>query len=136
MTFGSSSTGTEPSRNEYSHAEKPHSQTRDEESAVGDSVIPRSPAWTRDEESTITVIGGFLQATTRDGGQLGDREGAERAVRELLTQKPNFAALARDEWAKWLGHGETLEHQLEGLGKAGLDIPPPVGADEPRAARR
>jgi serine/threonine-protein kinase len=62
-------------------------------------------------------------------GQLGDRAGAERAVRELLAQKPDFVAVARDEWGKWLGHGEILEHQLDGLRKAGLDVPPPAGAD-------
>jgi TolB-like protein/Tfp pilus assembly protein PilF len=56
-------------------------------------------------------------------GQLGERAGAERAVRELLAQKPDFAAVARDEYGKWLGHGEILEHQLDGLRKAGLDIP-------------
>jgi serine/threonine protein kinase len=62
-------------------------------------------------------------------GQLGEREAAEGAVRELLAQKPDFVTVARDEWAKWLGHGEIVEHMLDGLRKAGLDIPPPAGTD-------
>ena len=57
-------------------------------------------------------------------GQLGDRDTARRALRELLAQKPDFAATARENFAKWLGHGELLEHTLEGLRKAGLEVAP------------
>jgi TolB-like protein/Flp pilus assembly protein TadD len=65
-------------------------------------------------------------------GQLGEREAAQGALRELLAQKPDFADIARHEWAKWLGPGELLEHVLDGLRKAGLEIPAPGGATRPR----
>jgi TolB-like protein len=55
-------------------------------------------------------------------GQLGDREAARQAVRELLAQKPDFAATAREEWGRWVGPGELLEHLVDGLRKAGLDV--------------
>jgi tetratricopeptide (TPR) repeat protein len=56
-------------------------------------------------------------------GQLGDRDTARRALRELLAQKPAFATSAREDFAKWLGHSELLEHVLDGLRKAGLEAP-------------
>jgi TolB-like protein/Tfp pilus assembly protein PilF len=68
-------------------------------------------------------------------GQLGERKAAQGALRELLAQKPDFAAIAREEWAKWVGPGEFLEHVLEGLRKAGLEIPPPDAATPSPASR-
>jgi TolB-like protein len=65
-------------------------------------------------------------------GQLGEREAAQGALRELLAQKPDFAEIAREEWAKWVGPGELLEHILDGLREAGLEIPPPDGATPPK----
>ena len=56
--------------------------------------------------------------------QLGDREMARRALHELLAQNPDFAMSAREDFAKWFGHGELLEHVLHGLRKAGLEVPP------------
>ncbi len=54
-------------------------------------------------------------------GQLGERDAAGNAVRELLKIRPNFRELPRDELKKW--HDEELkEHLLEGLRKAGLEI--------------
>ena len=54
-------------------------------------------------------------------GQLGERQAASNAVRELLKIRPNFKDLPRDELKKW--HDEELkEHLLEGLSKAGLEI--------------
>ena len=61
-------------------------------------------------------------------GQLGDEEAARRAASELLAQKPGFAEVAREEFAKWFGRGELLEHFLDGLRKAGLAIPDAEGA--------
>jgi TolB-like protein/Tfp pilus assembly protein PilF len=55
-------------------------------------------------------------------GQLGDQPAARQAVRDLLTQKPDFAATAREDWGHWLGPGELLEHLLDGLRKAGLEV--------------
>ncbi|MCG6928127.1 MAG: protein kinase [Acidobacteria bacterium] len=66
-------------------------------------------------------------------GQLGEREAAQGALRELLAQKPDFSEIARQEWAKWLGPGELLEQTLDGLRKAGLEIPPPAEATAPGA---
>ncbi len=56
-------------------------------------------------------------------GQLGERALARRALEELAVQKPDMAETARDEWSKWLGSDELLEHALEGLRKAGLHVP-------------
>jgi TolB-like protein/Tfp pilus assembly protein PilF len=61
-------------------------------------------------------------------GQLGEHEAARGAMRELLSLKPDFAAVAREEWGKWLGEGQLLEDALDGLRKAGLSIPAPNGA--------
>ena len=55
-------------------------------------------------------------------GQLGQMEAAGAALRELLALKPNFAEEARDEWNKWFGGGELVEHMIDGLRKAGLKI--------------
>jgi TolB-like protein len=54
--------------------------------------------------------------------QLGEHETARKAVRDLLALKPDFTSIARQEYGKWLGHGELLEHVLDGLRKAGLEI--------------
>jgi TolB-like protein len=54
-------------------------------------------------------------------GQLGDREAARKALGELLALKPDFASTARDELGKWL-RPELVDHVIEGLRKAGLEI--------------
>jgi TolB-like protein/lipopolysaccharide biosynthesis regulator YciM len=66
-------------------------------------------------------------------GQLGAREAAQGALRELLALKPDFAVVAREEYAKWLGPGELVEHVLDGLRKAGLEVLEPAGATTPGA---
>jgi tetratricopeptide (TPR) repeat protein len=57
-------------------------------------------------------------------GQLRNRDAAARALQELLAISPDFPEHARQEIEKFfyaqLAHAE---HVLEGLGKAGLDIP-------------
>ena len=63
-------------------------------------------------------------------GQLGELDAARTALRQLLAMKPDFAATAREEFEKWFGPGELVEHFLDGLRKAGLEIagemgPPP-----------
>jgi non-specific serine/threonine protein kinase len=65
-------------------------------------------------------------------GQLGEREAAEGALEELLAQKPDFATSAREEFGKWVGAGELLESFLDGLRKAGLEVPE-AGAAPPEA---
>jgi TolB-like protein/tetratricopeptide (TPR) repeat protein len=54
-------------------------------------------------------------------GQLGEREAASKAVRELLALRPNFPEVAREELGKWWDP-ELVEHFVDGLRKAGLEI--------------
>ena len=54
-------------------------------------------------------------------GQLGRSEEARKALQDLLTLRPSFAAEARREYSKWYG-SEQVEHMLDGLRKAGLEI--------------
>jgi len=66
-------------------------------------------------------------------GQLGEREAALKALKELLSVRPSFATSARKELEKW-SEPELVEHSVEGLRKAGLEIvddsetPPPKPA--------
>jgi len=55
-------------------------------------------------------------------GQLGRREEAQKAVQDLLALRPDFAAAARQEYAKWYGP-ELIEQIVDGLRKAGLEVP-------------
>ncbi len=55
-------------------------------------------------------------------GQLGRREDALKAVQDLLALRPDFAAAARQEYAKWYD-SELIEQLIDGLRKAGLEIP-------------
>jgi TolB-like protein len=54
-------------------------------------------------------------------GQLGELELARNAARELLTARPGFDTVAREECAKWWGP-ELVEQIMDGLRKAGLEI--------------
>ena len=66
-------------------------------------------------------------------GQLGEREAAGKALRELLALKPDFAVIAREEPGKWFDP-ELVEHLMDGLRKAGLPIPSAGAAlESPRA---
>ena len=80
-------------------------------------------------------------------GQLGELEAARTALLQLLAMKPDFAATAREELEKWFGPGELVEHFLDGLRKAGLEIAveservhdlvvPPRPTRAPRAPRK
>jgi TolB-like protein/Flp pilus assembly protein TadD len=55
-------------------------------------------------------------------GQLGQREAAQNELRELLALRPDFATEARREYSKWYDP-ELVERTLDGLRKAGLDVP-------------
>jgi TolB-like protein len=57
-------------------------------------------------------------------GQLGRKEEARAAVAELLKLYPGFGANVRREFRKYNTTDENLERYVEGLRKAGLDIPP------------
>jgi len=56
-------------------------------------------------------------------GQLGEREAASNAIRELLAVRPDFPAVAREELGKFWDP-ELVEHLIDGLRKAGLEIAP------------
>ena len=54
-------------------------------------------------------------------GQLGERDAARTALRQLLLLKPEFAAAPRQELAKtW--DADMVEHLLDGLRQAGLEV--------------
>jgi serine/threonine protein kinase len=75
----------------------------------------------------INMPGFFHAAAVRAAalGQLGQREAAQRAVQELLALRPDIATSVHRDYAKWW-NPEQVEHLIEGLRKAGLEI-----ADEP-----
>ena len=54
-------------------------------------------------------------------GQLGDRETAGKALKELLDLRPDFAEIARQEFEKWWDP-ELVDHMIDGLQKAGLEL--------------
>jgi TolB-like protein/Tfp pilus assembly protein PilF len=54
-------------------------------------------------------------------GQLGEHEPAQKALRELLAIRPDFATAPREEFGKWF-EPELVEHFVDGLRKAGLEI--------------
>jgi len=56
-------------------------------------------------------------------GHLGHRAEGERAVRELLTVDPDFALHARQRIESWHYSSGLMEPLLEGLRKAGLELP-------------
>jgi TolB-like protein/Flp pilus assembly protein TadD/predicted Ser/Thr protein kinase len=63
-------------------------------------------------------------------GQLGEQERARVALRELHALVPELGTIAREKYGSWLD-AELTEHLLDGLRKAGLDIPPVSGATAP-----
>jgi tetratricopeptide (TPR) repeat protein len=55
-------------------------------------------------------------------GQLGLHEPAQKELQELLATRPDFAAEARKEFEKSYDP-ELVEHLIDGLCKAGLEVP-------------
>jgi adenylate cyclase len=55
-------------------------------------------------------------------GQLGEEQRARAALRELHALMPNFGEVARELYGPW-NDAEFIEHLLDGLRKAGLEIP-------------
>jgi hypothetical protein len=55
--------------------------------------------------------------------QLGQLDAARPAVQQLLAIKPDFVESARADSEKWFGPCDLVEHFLDGLRKAGLDVP-------------
>ncbi len=66
-------------------------------------------------------------------GQLGDREAADKALKRLLDLRPDFADIARQEFEKWWD-SEFVEHLIDGLQKAGLDMTLASGSQQPSAS--
>jgi tetratricopeptide (TPR) repeat protein len=60
-------------------------------------------------------------------GQLGEREAAGKALRDLLALRPDLASIVRQAAQKWWG-AEYVEHLLDGLRKAGLEVPAADGS--------
>src|SRR4029077_12400472 len=54
-------------------------------------------------------------------GQLGEQEAARESLREMLKLVPNFGEIGRSLKSKWFDP-ELVEHLLDGLRKAGLEI--------------
>jgi len=55
-------------------------------------------------------------------GQLGMREEARKTLQELFAIRPDFAKTAREEFGRWFHDLAFVEHMIEGLRKAGLEI--------------
>jgi TolB-like protein/tetratricopeptide (TPR) repeat protein len=69
-------------------------------------------------------------------GQLGRRDEAEAAVRELLRLVPDFAERAHELFDVWHYDPDLVEHQIDGLRKAGLKVPDrrrPRGGEKSRS---
>jgi TolB-like protein/tetratricopeptide (TPR) repeat protein len=60
-------------------------------------------------------------ATAAAFGQLGERDAAAKAVRDLLRVRPDFAATVRGDIEKWW-EPEYVESMIDGWRKAGLEI--------------
>ena len=56
--------------------------------------------------------------------QLGEREAATRSLGAVLTQLPQFGSVARELLGKW-SEPALVEHLIDGLRKAGLEVPRP-----------
>jgi len=55
-------------------------------------------------------------------GQLGELERAKHQLSQLTVSIPNFASIVRPYLCKWF-QPEMVEHYIEGLRKAGLEVP-------------
>jgi TolB-like protein len=82
----------------------------------------------------INLPGSFHAHAARAAalGQLGYREDAKKSVQELLTLRPDFASAARYEYGKFY-EPEFVEHIVDGLRKAGLDIAGDGGTPNPKS---
>ncbi|MGH9776250.1 MAG: protein kinase domain-containing protein [Candidatus Acidiferrales bacterium] len=71
-------------------------------------------------------------------GQLHRKEEAAVAISGLGRQSPAFLdmAVVREDLEKWNADTELIDHLLEGLRKAGLDIQPPDDSASPHAQSR
>ena len=54
--------------------------------------------------------------------QLGQTEAARKHLNTFVELAPDVARNARAEWSKWIVSGEFVEHLVDGLRKAGLEV--------------
>jgi len=66
-------------------------------------------------------------------GQLGDRKAAGKALKRLLDIRPDFADIARQEFGKWWD-SDFVDHLIDALRKAGLDLPSASESEAPSTA--
>ncbi len=76
----------------------------------------------------LPEFSGTHEAMAAAYGQLGELDAAGRAVRELLRLKPDYLTRPREKLQKFVSP-ELVEHMMDGLRKAGLDVPARAGAD-------
>ena len=72
------------------------------------------------------AIPGFFwsdHALAMNYGQLNMHREAQQAVARLLELYPDWGAHVREEDRKWLWDDQGIEHEIEGLRKAGLEVP-------------
>ena len=55
--------------------------------------------------------------------QLGETRDARKATERLIELKPDYPQIARELHGKWIVEIDLVEHMMEGLRKAGLEIP-------------
>jgi len=74
---------------------------------------------------------GTQAALAASYGQLGERDAAGKALRDLLKLRPDFANTIHKDCEKWWGpdYGKRF---IDGLRKAGLSIPDSGSSDSPR----
>ena len=74
-----------------------------------------------EETFQVNIPGYFwtLVMTAAAHGQLGNREAAGKALRDLLVIRPNFNDAVSDDLSKWF-QPTLVEHLLDGLRKAGV----------------
>jgi TolB-like protein len=68
-------------------------------------------------------------------GQLGEQQQARRALEELLATRPELATAAHKEFGKWF-EPDLVEHFVDGLRKAGLEIVAEKGTTAARSRPR
>ena len=69
---------------------------------------------------TPAFVGFSARAATY--GQLGELELARQQLNQLLALVPNYASMVRQRFSKWY-EPDVVEHYIDGLRKAGLELP-------------
>jgi len=85
---------------------------------------------------SVPGLGGWLTEAVLLAlyGQLGELEARQKALRELLLLEPESALIARDELSKWY-LPELVKSLIDGLRKAGLEVPGADAEGKPEGSR-